>query len=734
MPLPLALSGLMALPAWAEEATPVDVPTVEDKAVQRTEQISITGRQLSDTLQRQQSSASRIIIGKEEINRYGDTSVADVLKRLPGVTLGGKAGRGGEIKMRGMGNGMTQILVNGEPMARGFSIDSLSPDQIERIEVLRSPVAEFSAQAIAGTINIVLNEDAKKRQNEARFVLGSEDGRLQSSLSLSHSDKQENFNYTLAGNLSRSNRADDDREWVQRFDPVGNLISQDRTQGSGNSQGYNLHLTPRFTWKLDEKSSLTLQPFLMHSRSQSSSSANIDRSQPDSSKYSSYVSDADNGFDMIRTNVNWQRRMEEGRKLNVRAGFNVNQRTSDSVRQEFKTDGSPLQIRWDNSKTRDNGFTSGGKWSTPFGDEHALAIGWDLETSQRRENRQIDNVWLDPTQPPVLDTTDYGDLVEAGTQRYAVFAQDEWEISPQWSAYAGLRWEGITTKSEDQLTHVSHRSGVWSPTLHGVWRIPDSKNDQIRASLTRSYRAPRTGDLIARPYGSLDNSEIQPDRVGNPDLKPELAWGLELAYEHYLSQTGLLSANIFTRQITDLVRRDMRQEMVGNELRWVSRPKNIGNATAQGVELEAKFRLAELMETKVPMDIRANYSRYWSSVEGVPGPNNRLESQAKESVNLGMDYRLSSAPLTLGGNLHWVPGYRTQISDNQYSKTASRRVYDMYALWRFNSSAQLRIAAANLGQFNDVSESGQVYTAGSTLSRGISPSYINWNASLELKF
>ncbi|MGQ5523354.1 TonB-dependent receptor plug domain-containing protein [Chitinimonas sp. PSY-7] len=722
------------MPVWAEDTKPADKPVESNREVQQTEQINITGRQLNDTLQRQQSSASRIIIGKEEINRYGDTSVADVLKRLPGVTLGGKAGRGGEIRMRGMGNGMTQILVNGEPMARGFSIDSLSPDQIERIEVLRSPVAEFSAQAIAGTINIVLNEDAKKRQSEARFVVGSEDGRVQPGLSLSHSDKQEGFNYTLAGNLSRSNRADDDNDLVQRFDQSGSPTSQDWTRGSGNSQGYNLHLTPRFTWKFNEKNNLTVQPFLMHTRSQSNSYSIIDRSQPDPSKYSSYVSDGGNSMDMCRTNVNWQRRLEEGRKFNVRAGFNVNQRKNDSVRQEFKTDGSPLQTRWENSRTRDNGFTSGGKWSTPLGDEHALAIGWDLETSQRRENRQVNDVWLDPTQPPVVDTTDYGDLVEAGTQRYAMFAQDEWEISPQWSAYAGLRWEGIATRSKDQITQVSNRSSVWSPTLHGVWRIPDSKNDQVRASLTCSYRAPRTADLIARSYRSLDNTEIQPDRVGNPDLKPELAWGLELAYEHYLSQTGLLSANLFTRQITDLVRRDIRQELVGNQLRWVSRPKNIGNATAQGVELEAKFRLAELMETQIPLDVRANYSRYWSDVEGVPGPDNRLESQAKESMNLGLDYRFGNVPLTMGGNLHWVPGYRVQISEGQYTKVNARRVYDLYALWRTNSAAQLRLSAANLGQFDDINETGQVYSTGSTLSRSFSPSYINWNASLELKF
>ena len=77
-----------------------------------------------------------------------------MLKRLPSVTIGGRPGRGGQIRMRGMGNGYTQILIDGDRIPRGFAIDQISPDQIERIEILRAPTAETGARAIAGTINI----------------------------------------------------------------------------------------------------------------------------------------------------------------------------------------------------------------------------------------------------------------------------------------------------------------------------------------------------------------------------------------------------------------------------------------------------------------------------------------------------------------------------------------------------------------------------------------------------
>jgi outer membrane receptor for ferrienterochelin and colicins len=58
---------------------------------------------------RRDDTASKTVMNHEEIIKYGDTNVFDVLKRAPGVTVIGNA-----IRMRGLGNGYTQIMVNGE--------------------------------------------------------------------------------------------------------------------------------------------------------------------------------------------------------------------------------------------------------------------------------------------------------------------------------------------------------------------------------------------------------------------------------------------------------------------------------------------------------------------------------------------------------------------------------------------------------------------------------------------
>jgi iron complex outermembrane receptor protein len=138
------------------------------------QKVEITGGRESDTDLRRQSTAAKIVIGRDEIEKFGDATVGEVLRRLPGVTTPGAPGRGGAPRMRGLGGGFTQLLIDGQRLPPGFSLDSLTPEQIERIEVLRAPTAETGARAIAGTINIITREGFKKRLNDWRVGTGIE--------------------------------------------------------------------------------------------------------------------------------------------------------------------------------------------------------------------------------------------------------------------------------------------------------------------------------------------------------------------------------------------------------------------------------------------------------------------------------------------------------------------------------------------------------------------------------
>jgi iron complex outermembrane receptor protein len=160
----LAGVALYLLPTWAwaqsSSSAASSNPATTAPAAAPTDlgQVEIRSNRNNDTEERRESSAAKIVIGREEIEKQGDSTLGEVLKRLPGVTVQGAPGRGGAIRMRGLGSGYTQILLDGERVPPGFSIDSLTPEQVEKIEIMRAPTAETGARAIAGTLNIVLRE------------------------------------------------------------------------------------------------------------------------------------------------------------------------------------------------------------------------------------------------------------------------------------------------------------------------------------------------------------------------------------------------------------------------------------------------------------------------------------------------------------------------------------------------------------------------------------------------
>ncbi|MPW43994.1 TonB-dependent receptor domain-containing protein [Acinetobacter guerrae] len=112
--------------------------------------------------------ASISVITAEEIEKRPVSSLADLLKRVPGVTGGlSTNGDGSKIKLRGLPDNYTLILIDGKRI--GSSRDTnyrpdlgrqdlnwITPDMIERIEVVRGPMSSlYGSDAMGGVINII---------------------------------------------------------------------------------------------------------------------------------------------------------------------------------------------------------------------------------------------------------------------------------------------------------------------------------------------------------------------------------------------------------------------------------------------------------------------------------------------------------------------------------------------------------------------------------------------------
>jgi iron complex outermembrane receptor protein len=347
----------------------------------------------------------------------------------------------------------------------------------------------------------------------------------------------------------------------------------------------------------------------------------------------------------------------------------------------------------DEQRFTDRNTSLNAKWTRVLDNGHQWVSGLEHEGVRRVEEASAGA------------GDDSGNL-KASTARWAAYTQDEFKINPNWSAYTGIRYESILTEGQVGEDLKRNKSQVWTPLLHAMWKPDPAKRDQVRMSLTRSYKTPTLYNMVAPLRYSRDyqpdvfpsNVPTQPDRVGNPDLKAELATGIDLGFERHLEGGGVLSANVFRRNISDLIRYQTRLQTVpwSSQQRWVSSPQNVGDALTQGVELEAKFRLNQAWAAAWPVDIRSNVSFFRSKVKDVPGPDNRLDQQPSMTANLGGDYRLRGMPLTLGGNVNWNPDYDTRRSQEQWSYQGIKRVVDVYGQWRFSAATALRLTVSNL--------------------------------------
>ena len=692
----MALAALTApISVWAQDSSvggQSETTTAPQTSV--IQRVEIVGRQGSTELRRAASVAKQIY-GREELDRFGDTNALDVMRRLPGVNVSS-----GGPRMRGLGAGYTQILINGDPAPQGFNLDQLSPSQIERIEVLRAPTADQSAQAVAGTINIILKEAPRSSQQSLRLGVSNGRDRPMANINYSISESKGPFNMSLPVSLfewDRQTRTTIDRQ----MEGTDGKTAVSEQIGTATSWGWGYNIAPRFNFKFSDEQTLSIATFFQKgywnfrndflNRAISGNPVFDDNSIQDGY------------WENRRGNLTWVNRFSPDQRIEIKAGFQQGRSAFDS--RNLRS--GALQLNTVGSN-QDDAITQSGKYSHLLGSSHSLTAGWDLENRDRLERRTT----KDAAGNALLPSFE-GQPFEAQVRRQAFYIQDEWEISPQWQLYLGLRNERIISESATTASPVRNESSVLSPLAHVTYKFNPKSRDMIRASLTRSYKAPGLNTLLARPQingaftnTNLTNTPLAPDRMGNPALTPELATGIDIAYENYLTNDGIFSVGIFHRNLTNVVRNvtELRTVSWANAPRWISQPQNFSDAVTSGLEFELRGRASDLMPkllgTAKTLNIRTSLNIYNSSIAALNGPNNRLDGQQPWSANFGFDQRITGLPLSIGGNFNYTPGYDTRQTEDLVLKRSSARSVDVFALMFLSPTMSFRAAAsAGVQQF-----------------------------------
>lgn len=209
---------------------------------------------LSDTLitanrdveQRNDSSAASTVFTRADIERLRPASVPALLTQVPGVQVANYGGRGGlySLSIRGTSTAQTLVLIDGvragSATAGSASLQYLSVDQIERIEVLRgSRSAIHGADAMGGVIQIFTRRGEGEGLRPYVRIAGGSDSTWERTLGLSGGDERTRFN--LSAGL----------EETAGIDRTRTSFASDADHDAYRNRSLALNLSHRFTDDLE---------------------------------------------------------------------------------------------------------------------------------------------------------------------------------------------------------------------------------------------------------------------------------------------------------------------------------------------------------------------------------------------------------------------------------------------------------------------------------------------------
>ncbi len=654
---------------------------------------AITYRNRTETV------APELTYSQEFFEKFEPVSVGDQLKRVPGVAFTSDIGEKDAPQLRGLGQGFTQVLVNGRPVPgagndRTVFVDRIPAEIVDRIEIIRSPSADIDSQGVGGTINIILKSgaslppgvivrggvnydmDMKKTspsgavswsgRNEDETILYSMTLDAQKRFNNKHTI-QEVFESDSVGFDAEVARGGDGSGLVQ-FENRGRSQAVERVEEEDSRRSTDVSFNGDVTWQPNADTSVRVDAFYLRTKRKEhqdtsifegdGSVGGVDYGNPELESQ-----DADMRQDSYGLSVGWEQKL--GENLSFETQLRFNQFKDDSFEITY-SEPSSTALDSEAIKAKDTEWTLDGalKGKLP-GLAESLgfsSVGYKVGAAGKTKKRDY-NLFVSD------DLDDVGEEVYSDgrftyeEKRFDVFAVLELALTDDLKFEAGVRGENTKVDQDfvniftenDTPPDVTTQSGStssdafeWNPSAHLVWEL--TGNDQLRFSAARTVRRPSIDQLV--PAVSLESPGDEDSTIGNPNLEFETAIGFDVGYEHRFAGQGVLGINLFRRDISSLIGlvntgEDADSVPGGDGDGNLYTYQNLGDAKVWGVELDISTPLSFLGLDET--GFFANYTKLWSEREDpVTGGTIRLDFQPEYIYNFGLTQNFPSIGASMG--------------------------------------------------------------------------------------
>ncbi len=617
MTSPTPLRALVAGAVFTALAGPISAQQVEnetnaeDSSSLEMDRMTVFG----ERIYRNRTDATNPVLsyGGEFFQRYEPESVGDMLKRVPSVAFSGDVGEFDGPQLRGLPTGYTQVLINGERIPgsgsnRSVFVDRIPAELVERVEIVRSPTANFDAQGIGGTINIVLKDSMSfdglavsvggsyfeaddmrdlddKFRKRGSLTLGRQFGDVAALLSASFTERRTPKNKETSvfedGELDEFVTEADVREsddfafnWDFDWQPGartrlaldGFFIQTDRTEREF-VEVFEPDVTDLARFR-DEK-------------------VNVDVSAFEALERETQLEDIDQTQWQIK--LGGEQRIGENAQVNASLSF---ARFNDDIEEdeaEFDLEDDEREFALETIDRTDEELEFKISVEQQLAANQKLTIGSAVRFTDRdEENREFER--------------DEGEPFEEETPSSGVFSIEEMVvagfISHGWTPAAlsglslesGIRLEFTDVEGENTVALQPETDDSYvkfTPSFNLRYDLTDE--DRLRLSIARTVRRPDFDQLT--PFVNDETPSDDEALQGNPDLEPETAWGLDLGWERqFAGGRGIAGVNVFYRDISDLIEITSTGETFDDEFD-LFRFENVGSAELYGIELDVSTPL-----------------------------------------------------------------------------------------------------------------------------------------------
>ena len=689
---------------------------------------------------RTDSTAPVLSYDLEYFQRFEPNTVGDMLKRVPGVGfVGSDIMEYDGVQLRGLGGGYTQVLINGKKVPgagddRSFYVDRIPAEMVDHIEIKRSASANRSGDAMAGAINIVLRDAYEFTGSYIRVGVNRwDDGEINPTFGAVTSFEALGGRLLAGVNVQDRYRAKTKRSDRFTDDTREEKVSWEDQTEVKDGRDYSANLS--YTADVGDTGRFSIDGFYVKTdrdvtevsfeeELDDDETVNIRVPGRDPYDQKNYGIGAEYTFDMAggRTAVN----VDYARFENSQATTEGEQVYVSGAENWDDTWSIPADAEWDETvyeaesvtaKDAETGFRL--THARPLGGAE-LEFGVDYRT-KKREGLLVTYEWEaeEEGQTPAsladydLDGSVASVIEEKRLDPYIMFSGK----GDAFSWEAGLRYE--TTKSEVEYLEDEESEGRVSkdynellPSLNLRWNLGDA--DRISLSLAKTIKRPNFNELLP---ALLDGEFGDNDYIGNPELDPETANGLDLGFEHRLGRKGVVGVNFFYRDVKDLIEivntgvpseemQDTWEEMIedGDAVdladamaqepasSWLYTSSNVGDGKVYGFEFDVSTPLSAIGLENT--GIFANYSWVKSKVDDFLGER-RFNDQAKSVYNIGFIHDLPTLGASFGAT------YRKQ--GDAYTRLLGEEVLiryggelDVFVEKRFGTNVSVRLSANNL--------------------------------------